>query len=87
MDAIDRKPNIKEMTRPVIQPIRLACQEVSNESTRSGDGVDLIETDSIHQSTRWLEIPTVWCTDCVMMSTKQVGTSVFVRPGRTQIQS
>ena len=51
-DALDRKPNIKEITGPTPEPICVARQETSNESSRSGDGVDFIEVDSVHESTR-----------------------------------
>ena len=52
MDAIERKPNIKEMTSPTPEAILVGSQSVSNESSRSGDGVDLVEVDSIQESTR-----------------------------------
>ena len=52
MDAIERKPNIKEITSPAPETILVDSQNVSNESSRSGDGVDLVEVDSIQESTR-----------------------------------
>lgn len=51
-DAVDRKPNIEELTRPAIAPISVARKEVSSKSIRPEDNVDLVEEDSIHESTR-----------------------------------
>ena len=51
-DAVDRKPTIEELARPALAPISVARKEVSNKSIRSEDSVDLVEEDSIHESTR-----------------------------------
>ena len=52
MDEVDRKPNIKEISKLATETINVPRQEVVNESIRPGDGVDLIEVDNIHESTR-----------------------------------